>query len=368
MKRLIISLFSVLNSILLFSQQWAMDEAADDAQLTDPLTIDVIISALFFIGLSVYLYKYAKVLKTYEKNKFLKHLKVVTISTLVVGAVFFSAIELYYSNKRDSREKQANERLREISNKVDMYVDIYDRIPLEIDRISPDDFYTKGNDIYGSQLYYPNEPHVEDGVKVYSCYRVFSGPKLEVAYAKAARDLLSRDYETPGLYNIWISPYRIRYYREFSDPERDITSTFPYFVDRFLKKYDYQIVDGILESITEELGNEYFKIQGIDMDISPDELWEKQRKMFDNQSIDQMNVYEYESLNFGDFEIMYCITLTSKLGIVEKMVPNGIKNKREDFEYISEVEKNRSLNKFLRIYLLFMMLLIATFTLGWPRN
>ena len=67
MKRFIISLFSVLNSIILFSQQWAMDEAAEDAQLTDSLTVGSIISALVFIGLSVCLYKYSKELKTYKK-------------------------------------------------------------------------------------------------------------------------------------------------------------------------------------------------------------------------------------------------------------------------------------------------------------
>ena len=368
MKRFLISLFSILNGILLFSQQLAMDEAAEDAQLADSLTIGTIITGLVFVVLFFILYKYSKELKNYNKKRYYKHLKASFIISLVIGVAVFSAIDIYYSNKRDSLEREAKGRLKDICNRVDIYVDVYDNIPLEIDRISSDDFYTKGNYIYGNQFYFLDKPHDEDVVTVYSCYSISRGPKLEVSYAKAAKKLSLREYETPGLYNIWISPYRIRYFSEYSNPERDVTTTFPYFVDRFLRNYHFQVVDDILESTTNDLKNDYFKIEEIDMDVSPNELWKNHRKMYDNDGIDQMNTYEYETLNFGDFEIMYCITLSSKLGIVEKMAPSGMKNKRENFDFISSVEKNRSFNKFLRIYILFLVLLIVTFILGRPRN
>ena len=366
MKKILFTIIVALCNLSLYSQQWAMDEAAEDTKLSDSLSIGSIIIGVLFIGALVCLYRYAKKLKTFEKNTYYKHVKFFAILSLLTGVIVFSAIEIYYSNKRDSLEEIANDKFTLLCNKVDLYVEIYDKIPISLSQIEPNDFYSSANQIYGNNNYYFEESD-DNNSHYFNCYDILEGPRLGIAYAKAAKGLSFNKSETAGLYNFWIRPYRIRYFTEQSNPKNDIVSTFPYFIDSLLKNYNYEIEDGMLEGLTDELGNEYFKVEGIDIDVSSDEIWLGHKKIENNTSNDLLNVYEYETLNFGNFEIMYCITLSSKLGLVEKTISDGSDN-IYGFDYISQVEKNSCLMRFFRVYLFIVLLLFITFILGLPRK
>lgn len=66
MKKIIITIISFCYSVSSFCQAWAMDEAADDARESEPITIGSIISFLVFAGIIYFIYA---IISSYNESR-----------------------------------------------------------------------------------------------------------------------------------------------------------------------------------------------------------------------------------------------------------------------------------------------------------
>ena len=108
------------------------------------------------------------------------------------------------------------------------------------------------------------------------------------------------------------------------------------------------------------LYNNYFKISSIE---GGDEIWSNNRLMYEYDIIPE-RVYEYTTVNYGNYEIMYCVTRPSRLGIEETFIetPEGM------YENCFKYEKKRSYVTLFRICCFLFLPLVCIFGYGyWGR-
>ena len=127
MKRFYISILSLINGFVLSSQQWAMDEAAEDVQSSGALTAsDIIVSVIFFAVIFLF-YKFAKILRTLSKDEFKDALKRVSMTVLGIGILLCIIIQMHHEIKYSSLKDDAEHGYKSFCNDHDVFVDFINK-------------------------------------------------------------------------------------------------------------------------------------------------------------------------------------------------------------------------------------------------
>ena len=368
MKRIILLGYSILTTLLGFSQQWVLDEIADENKINTPITyLDLIILAVFIL-LVFLLYKFFKYLRTLNIENYKKLLRIGIVCAVITAIIIPITILTYYDIKRNNQYKDAVKTMNIIVRNADSYISLANQNYFnpsfnEIDPIYKD---TPSNEIYGNSYSnlmqkagIPFAPY--DGVQ--KCYNV-SNFGNEVIFATKAKQLGYSTDEEPVLYHGFIRPYRIRYYSSANvSPYEDLRNIYGNFIQNFIWENGCQRRDDITDSFFYRPLNEYYEIRHHQ---GGDEMWQNNKIWYNAEPIQERS-YEYKTINYGNFDIIYCISRPCKIGVCEKMVSGNILG-HEIFDEIHLVRRYQALAKWYLLWLITVAAFGVTFYLGRPQK
>ena len=368
MKRFIILGYSALSALLGYSQQWVLDEIADENKINTPITfLDLIILGVLIL-LGFLLYKFSKYLRTLNIEKYKKFLRIGIGCAVITAVIIPISILTYYDVKRDNQYKDAIKTMNVIVRNADSYISLANQnyFNPSFNEIEPLYKDTPSNEIYGNSYSnlmqkagIPFTPY--DGV--YKCYNI-SNFGNEVIFATKAKKLGFSTDEDPVLYHGYIKPYRIRYYSSDNiSPYYDLWNTYGNFIQNFIFENGCQRRDDITNSFFHRSLNEYFEISHHE---GGDEMWQNNKRWY-NHEIMQERSYEYKTINYGKFDIIYCISRPCKIGVCEKMVSGNILG-HEIFDEIHLVRRYQALAKWYIIWFVIVASFGITFYLGRPQK
>lgn len=363
MKRLFSFLSLLFFYIIGYAQAWVWDEIAQDAKESDPISFSDLLYVLIVFFIFFVFYLWYKYLKSLNKAKFKKNLTIAFVSIVFLGFIMFSSIFMFYDSKRSNNYENAINSFKQICTNVDAYVSVND-IDMNITvlkEIREENFEVPNSidDKWVNRLI--KEP--KDNT-ICRCFELGElSPSINVAFAKKYNQNLS-SYESPFLYSCIIKPFRIKYYSNYINLRKDISEAFQLYVDYFFSNNNCEIYDGhIIDFATEKLNNKYFRIEATSNEVKQ---WKDNLVNMYLCDYPYEHVYKYEIINYGHFEIMYCIIRPAKLGITEKLVvKNG--NLMEQSN-IFDIERNSSLYRFFVLYCIALLLTIFTFLIAKKKN
>lgn len=362
MRKILFSLFATSISINLFAQAWVWDEIAQETEESDPITFfHILIFAIFcaIIWFGIQAYKYLKSLK---KAKYLKIRKITIIVCSVLMILFPFTILTFFDLKREFLESEAKQTLNQIIINAGSYIEIRDGEYASFSEIQPRDNQSPNNQISIDWMY---KLFLEQGVTPYDgvirCYNIYTSG-FQVIFAGDARIKGFSSEESPSLFHGWVRPFRIRYYSSNKiNPNRDLGNVYRDFIQSFIWNHNAQLRDDITDDFFHRSLNEYYEISHIP---SGDEMW-ADNKLYDENDIVQERSYEYKTINYGMYDITYCISRPCKLGVCEKYVHGRIFGK-EIFDQIHFVKRNEALTKYCSIWVVFLGVITAIFFFGNP--
>lgn len=356
MKKLFLLLLTSIQFICLNAQQWAYDEAVEDANETDPINILTIVYAGIFAMVIFASYKISKRLQDLSVPQYKKVAKISIISFITISSIIIGSIFVYHNYKYSCAKEDAQKAFINICNNNDAYFSLeYEKSFISCKEISVTDFYTQGNQLhnYWSDIIGLNNSG-QGGV--YFCYEISSAPMLAIAFGREVNKKLG-EASSPSLYNCYIKPYRIRYFTQNPNPNHDVLIAYEDFRNKLLSNMKVRRTDDILAETSSMLNNEYFCIQPI---IGGDEPWTNNRIMYECEIVTE-RVYEFQCVNYGDFEIMYGVCRPSKFGITEKLV----KTPDNNFPNVSDYRLKRAITQAVRPLIILFILMSITFLVGY---
>lgn len=367
--RFIFFITLVFIPLISIAQSVYMHEAEEDAIISDFLSFRDILWGCGLILISLLCFWGAQKLKKASLIAYKKFLKNSLILFFSFFAILFISINLYHTYKHYKQEKKAIERFSRLCNNADTYVNpcfFADVRHCTVEEIDVKDFDTPTNQIY-ERVSYMKDIFGFDNTGTngaYYCYHITNSPVIDVVYTKSANRILKTE-DDPSLYHCFVSPYRIRYFNQTPNPSYDIINAYIKFRKSFIFNNNSRPVGDsshfTFEALSSMLENNYFKITSIN---GGDEIWGDNHVMFENDIIQEC-VYEYATVNYGDFEIMYCVTRPSRLGIEESF----IKTPKGRFENRFEYEKERAYYSLFRICGFLFIPLACVLGYGyWGRN
>lgn len=361
MKRIIILFCFCLRWFHAFSQQWVLDQIAEETDGTEPLSIQSYVYGCLFIVLLFLIYKIGKSLKLLSCSMYKRRLKFVVKVMLFIGVVIYSIVSFYTFQKYSKLKRDAEKKLLSLYKRCDLYV-----TPTRINNAV---FYDEINVRYfdsSDEYIYDALHHLgvfnNSGINgVYYCFNISLSPQITVLMANKDKMDLSAD-SLNSLYYFVLKPRRIRYFSKDINPQDDVTDAFFSFQNQFINEHmdRLQVVDNAFEDIIESFHNEYFELGAIDND----DPWDGRKVLSDSEYAFQRK-YEYQRVNYGNFEIIYTIEETLKYGIKERYDMKtyfGIK----DSGNISVVEKHSILVRLYSMYFIVAIILVITFLKNRP--
>lgn len=367
MRKISFFIFLIITRLSSFGQAWAMHEAAEDAMETEPLSLKSLIAGVVLAVIIYVLYKWSKHIKNISYEKYQKLLKTITISAIAIAIGLFIIIKFYYSIKYNDLKDEAEERFSSLCEKTDVYFN-YEPFPdnfVSCREMNPYYFDKQvGSNEYNYvyKYYYHNQQ--DDGV--FNCFEITEHvcPTLEVIFAKEAKRRVGT-MEPPALYEFSLQPYRIRYFSKNGNPQNDILNVFPSFYQSFCTRYTCSEIPEILDISKKpylKALNEYFTIMSL---TDGEELFDK--NILREANLHFERVYWYETINYGDFEIIYGVFRLRKLGVQERYKDGNILG-HSWYGKISEVELYSSYARFAMIYLSLLILLGIFLYIGKPNK
>ena len=347
-----------------FAQAWVMDEIAQEAEETDPITffqISIFFVLCIIIWLGIKCYRY---LKASDKIKYLQIRKRTIIICLLISFLSPISILTYFDIRNSILESDAKKVLNNIIDNTDAFIQIKHKLFALFDEIQPYDNQTPDNKIIKDWFY---KYDLENGVTPYNgifrCFNI-STFGYQVIFARDAKTKGFSSEEKPALFHGWIRPYRIRYYSQYNiNPQHDLDRVFPNFINSFIKNHNAQLNDNIIDNIFYHSLNEYYEINHI---LYGDEMWSNNKLYYDH-SIIQERAYEYKTISYGNYDITYCIARPCKLGVCEKLVTGHFFGNRY-FDKIHAVKCYNILEKFIIIWLFILCSITLIFYFGNPNR
>ena len=267
----------------------------------------------------------------------------------------------YYDIKKDCLEKEAIKSLNIIVNNAGSYLELHEYYA-SFEEIEPYDNKTPDNLINKNWIY---DMVVKNGVTpyegVYRCFNIKSS-RHPVIFAKYAKKRGFSTDEEPALFYGLISPYRIRYYTpDVVNPSRDLQSVYPNFIQGFIWNFDAQKRNDLINTFFHRSLNEYYEISAIQ---GGEEMWHGNKLYYESNILPECS-YEYETRNYGSFDITYCFSRLCKLGVCEKYVESSILGKSV-FEEIHLIKRTKALIRYCCLWLIILCGLFVVFFFGNP--
>lgn len=322
----------------------------------------ILIVAIFctYIWLLYRLYKY---LKASHVNKYLKIRQTTIVVCLIITVLIPCIILTYYDIKRDELKSKAILSLNSIINNADSYVKLYNDAYVHFDEIDPRDNQKPNNQIEADWVYktilgFGAQPY--NGV--YRCYNINETFGEQVIFAGEAERKGFTSDENPVLFHAWIQPYRIRYFSSSNiNPNQDLNSVYYSFLKSFIWDHKAQLKDDIYDEFFQRSLNEYYEINHVS---GGDEMWIDHKLYYENDIV-QERVYEYKTINYGNFDITYCISRPCKLGICEKYVEGSILGKKM-LDKIHLVKRYEAIERYILIWIILLCSIFTIFLFGNP--
>ena len=340
-----------------FAQAWVGDEIAQEVEESEPITL---VHLMLFWILCVVIWlgvKAINYLKEAEKGKYLKIRKNTIIVCAIVTILLPLFILTYFDIKRDTLESEAKHSLNNIINNAGSYIEINNGAYVNFNEIQPRDNKLPNNQITVDWTY---KLLLNQGVTPYDsisrCFNIDTFGSQVVFAGDAKRRGFSSEDE-PALFHGWIRPYRIRYYSTDNiNLNDDLRNVYSNFIQSFIWDHNAQLRDDITKAFFHRSLNEYYEISHIP---SGDELW-VDNKLYYESDIVQERSYEYTTINYGNYDITYCISRPCKLGVCEKYAYGSIFGK-EIFNKIHLVKRYEAFAKYCSIWIVFLGLIAAFF-------
>ncbi|MDE5723926.1 MAG: hypothetical protein K2H99_07055 [Paramuribaculum sp.] len=345
-----------------FAKAWVWDEIAQEAEVAEQTTWSQIIMVgilciIIWLGLKTFNY-----LKGSEKVKYLKIRKTTTVVCFIITALLPFSILNYFDLKKESLESEANHSLNKIIKNAGSYIEVDNGGYASFNEIQPRDNQLPNNQItldWVYKLFLSQGATPYDGI--YRCFNIGTSG-FQVVFAGDAKRKGCSSEDAPALFHGWIKPYRIRYYSADNiDPNRDLGNVFHGFIGSFIKEHNAQLRDDITNDFFYRSLNEYYEIRHIP---SGDEMWADNKLYYENDIVQERS-YEYKTINYGNYDITYCISRPCKLGVCEKYIQGSIFGK-DIFGEIHLVKRNEVLSKYCFIWIVFLGVVTTIFFFGNP--
>lgn len=367
MKSKILSTFILLTStVCCYAQQWVIDDIADERKNSEPITLFDII-ALCILGVTIWGgYKLYKFLKSLDYTKYIKIRNVVIVVCLVITAAIPITILTYFDLKRDRLQEEAIKSLNNIVNNAGSYIQPSEEY-ITFREIEPYDNMTPRNSINYNFAY---KTLLENGVRtpykgVYRCFDI-DCLGSQVLFAKFAKEKGFSSEEEPALYHGFIKPYRIRYYNPDNvNPERDLRSVYRDFLQNFIWEHQSQLRSDITNEFFHRSLNEYYNISHLSHKDGA-ALWRDNKLYYEHEVVQECS-FEYKTINYGNFDITYCISRPCVIGVQEKHIPGKIFGK-EIWDEAHIIKRNQCLAKYCTTCGVLLLGICSIFYFGRPKR
>lgn len=364
-KYLLLVTIILFEALPTFAQQWVTDEVYAESLISDPITILDVLYSIFIVFLIWCSYKLYGYLKTIDKKNFNILLKRICLG-LLCTAIFLPMIILtFFDLKRANLEKKATESLTQLIDNAGAWMELNGPGIVYFEEIEPYLNQVPSSEIDKS----PSRQKLikEFGVKpyegVYRCFDIRCGCE-PVVFAKEAKYRGFSSESNPVLFYGNIEPYRIRYFSNSNvNPYRDLKQVYHTFIQHFIWKHDVHQREDIGNTFFGLSLNEYFCISTIS---GGDEMWAKNKIYYENDIIQERS-YEYKTINYGNFDITYCISSPCKMGICEKFYDTKFLGIRFSGE-VHLVKRNITLLKCGIVWLFVASLLLMPFCIVKKRE
>lgn len=362
MKKYYLVIMASSISFTSFAQAWVWDEIAQEAKESEPITFfHIFVFAIFCV--IIYLGFHAcKYLKTSNENQYIKIRKIAVIVCLVITIFIPFSILTYFDFKKESLESDAKQTLNNIINNAGSYIEVKNSGYASFNEIQPRDNQLPNNQIARDWMY---KLFLEQGVMpsdgIFRCYNIDTFG-YQVIFAKDAKLKGFSSEDIPALFHGWIRPYRIRYYSNSNiNPNRDLGNVYRDFIQSFIYEHNAQLRDDITNDFFHRSLNEYYEISHIPRG---DEMWADNKLYYENEIVQERS-YEYKTINYGNYDITYCISRPCKLGVCEKYAHGSVMGK-EVFDEIHLVKRNEALVTYCSLWFGFLCGITAIFFWGNP--
>lgn len=362
MRKILFISFATTISLNSFAQAWVWDEIAQEAEGSEPITLFQILfftifCAFIWLGFQTY-----KRLKASRKTKYLKIRKTVIIVCLILTILLPFSILTIFDLKRDAMESDAKHTLNNIINNAGSYIEIKNGGYATFNEIQPRDNQLPNNLIKADWMY---KLFLEQGAipynGVFRCYNIDTFG-YQVIFARDARVKGFSSEDMPALFHGWIRPYRMRYYSSSNiNPNRDLGNGYRDFIQSFIWNHNAQLRDDITDNFFHRSLNEYYEISHLP---GGNEMWADNKLYYENDIVQERS-YEYKTINYGNYDITYCISRPCKLGVCEKYSHGSIFGK-EIFDEIHLVKRNEALAKYCTIWFVVICGIAAIFFYSNP--
>ena len=362
MRKFLFGFFAIIISLNSFAQAWVWDEIAQEAEESEPITLFHILSCAIFCAIiwrGIQAYKY---LKASKKAKYLKIRKTSAIVCLVLTILLPCSILTFFDLKKDTMESDAKHKLNNIINNAGSYIEVTNGGYASFNEIQPQDNQLPNNLITTDWMY---KLFLEQGAipyeGIFRCYNIDTFG-YQVIFAGDAKLKGFSSEERPALFHGWIRPYRMRYYSNTNiNPNRDLGNVYRDFIQSFIWNHNAQLKDDITDYFFHRSLNEYYEISHIP---TGDEMWADNKLYYENDIVQERS-YEYKTINYGNYDITYCISRPCKLGVCEKYSHGSIFGKKI-FDEIHRVKRNEALAKYCSIWVVFLCGITAIFFFSNP--
>ena len=345
-----------------YSQAWVWDEIEQEAKESEPITFFHIIIFAIFIALIWLGYNAYKVLKKSSREKYIKIKRLILIICLIISFLIPIGIYTYFDYKEASLRKDALSSLNTLINNADSYIEINNADYISFDEIEPRDNQLPNNQIQNDWIY---KLFLENGASPYNgVFRCFNIGTFghQVLFAGVAKNKGFSTEDNPALFHGWLRPYRIRYYSPNNiNPNYDLNRVYRDFVQSFIWENNSQIRNDITKDFFHRSLNHYYELSHIE---SGDEMWQENKLYYENDIV-QERTYEYKTIEYGNFDITYCLSRPCKLGVCEKYTEGSIFGKRL-FDKIHIVKRNEALAKYCSIWVFILCGALLILYLGNP--
>lgn len=345
-----------------FAQAWVWDEITQEAEESEPINFfHLIITAILcvIIWLEYLSYKY---IRTLNNNNYLKIRKITIVTYTIISIIIPISILTFFDLKRDSLESNAYCNLNNIINNAGSYIELNNNSYVSFIEINPRDNQVPNNLIKNNSIY---RMFIEYGVTPHNgIYRCFNIKTLgsQVIFAKDAKLKGFSSEEKPALFHGYIRPFRIRYYSPNNiNPNLDLGNVYHNFIQDFIYNHNSQLNYDITTKFFQHPLNEYYEINHIP---SGDEMWAENKLYYENDIVQERS-YEYKTINYGNFDVTYCISRPCKLGVCEKYAHGNIFGKKI-FDKIHLVKRYECLSRFGCIWVFFSLGIFAIFYFSRP--
>lgn len=365
MRQRLFLIFATLNQIA-FSQSWVWDEIAQDAKESEPITFFHII-LLAVVSASIWLgFRTFKYLKSLQFDKYKKIRKLIISICTAITVLIPIVVLTYFDIKRDRLQSEAIKSLNNIIHNAESYIEINDKSYYNFEEIEPRDHLVPNNLIsksivYTTQLaYYGATPYNN----IYHCYNINTFNGISVIFAGYARNLGLSSEKQPALFHGYIKPFRIRYYTPHTtNLEWDLRNVLPNFIQSVIWNHGAHQSNDITRDFFRRPLNEYYEINHLS---SGEEMWTNHKLYYDTEYATERS-YEYKTVNYGNFDITYCISQLYKLGVCEKQISGNIFGIKI-FGDIHLVKRNKALTKYCTIWLVILCGIAMIIIKGNPSN